>query len=115
MKVFLVICLCMISFSLSAEEISCEQSDAPNPSGAKDCNSRKVNSDRYCCYIKGKMRNYFIIYDVDGCISMKKSDIDNGKITEYLDKQKSYGSKFSLDCISSYIKNSFILILFILI
>ena len=116
MKIFLVICLSMLSFSLSVEDISCEETKAPNPSGAKDCNSRKVsNEDRYCCYIKGKMRDKYVIQEVDGCIEVKKEKIDNGQITQYLGTYKSYGSKFSLDCLSSYIKISFILILFLLI
>ena len=116
MKVFLIICLSMLSFSLSVQEYDCDETKAPNPSGAKDCNSRKTsNSDEVCCYIKGKMRKNYIIQEVDGCFEVKKKEIENGKITQFLDTYKSYGSKFSLDCLSSYIKNSFIFILILLI
>ena len=115
MKAFLIICLSMISFSMSAKEINCEDDETSNPSGAKDCNSRKVDSNKFCCYIKGKMRKKYIIQEVDGCMEVEKKKIDNGQIKQYLDTYKSYGSKFSLDCLSSYIKISFILILFILI
>jgi len=115
MKTFLIICLCMISFSLSVEEIDCEETKAPNPSGAKDCNARKVDSNKLCCYIKGKMRKGYFIQEVDGCYEVEKKEIENDRIKQYLETYKSYGSKFSLDCVSSYIKISFILILFILI
>jgi len=116
MKVFFVICLCMISFSLSVEEIDCEETKAPNPSGAKDCNARKTsNTDRVCCYIKGKMRNKYVIQEVDGCMEVKKEKIENDQITQFLETYKSYGSKFSLDCFSSYIKTSLLLILILLI
>ena len=115
MKIFLIICLCLLSFSLSIQDIDCEETKAPNPSGAKDCNSRKTDSNKVCCYIKGKMRKSYIIQEVDGCMEVKKEEIENGKITQFLDTYKSYGSKFSLECLSSYIKISFILILFLLI
>ena len=116
MKLFLAICLCMLSFSLSIQDINCEDDKVPNPSGAKDCNSRKTNNDdRICCYIKGKMRDKYVIQEVDGCIEVKREKIENGQITQYLETYKSYGSKFSLDCFSSYIKTSFVLILILLI
>ena len=116
MKLLLAICLCILSLSLSIEDIDCEEDKAPNPSGAKDCNSRKTSNDeKICCYIKGKMRDKYVIQEVDGCIEVKKDKIYNGQITQYLETYKSYGSKFSLDCFSSYIKNSFILILILLI
>ena len=115
MKIFIIIYLCMLSFSLSVQEYDCEETKAPNPSGAKDCNARKVDSNKLCCYIKGKMRKNYFIQEVDGCYEVEKKEIENDGIKQYLETYKSYGSKFSLDCFSSYIKISFILILFILI
>jgi len=115
MKIFIIIYLCMLSFSLSVQEYDCEETKAPNPSGAKDCNARKVDSNKLCCYIKGKMRKNYFIQEVDGCYEVEKKEIENDGIKQYLETYKSYGSKFSLDCVSSYIKISFILILFILI
>ena len=86
MKIFIIIYLCMLSFSLSVQEYDCEETKAPNPSGAKDCNARKVDSNKLCCYIKGKMRKGYYIQEVDGCYEVDKKEIENNS--------KVYGTGF---------------------
>ena len=115
MKLFFVICLSVLALSLSAEEIECEQTKAPNPTKAEDCKNRKTDNGKLCCYIKGKMRDKYYLHEVNGCYEIDEKEVLNDKIKSFLEKQQSYGSKFSLDCISSYIKISSLLLLFIFI
>jgi len=113
MKVLpIILIINFITYSLTVTK--CESDDVPNPSGAKDCNLRSVDDDEYCCYIKGTMRKKYVINNVEGCFSVKKIFIDNGAIEQYLNTQKSFGNKFSLDCNASYARMGLLIILFLL-
>ena len=61
------------------------------------------------------MKKKYIINEVRGCYEIEKRKVDNGAITDYLKKEKEYGNDYSLDCISSFTKIGYLLILFILI
>ena len=104
----------IISFICYSISVNCEEDKTKNPSNAKDCNAREVNDDEYCCYIKGTKREKYVINEVKGCFKMKKKNVDNGAISDYLEQQKEYGNDFSLDCKSSYATIGFLIILFLL-
>ena len=101
MKTSWIICLSLIVYCLS---VDCEEDETTNPTGASDCMNREHDNDKYCCYIKGVMRDKYELRNVDGCYEIEKKKVDNNAITDYLAKYKSYGSKFSLDCYSPYYK-----------
>ena len=107
--------LCMFGLIICATTTKCEEDDIANPSGVEDCKNRAVDEDKYCCFIKVKMRKKYIINEVRGCYEIEKRKVDNGAITDYLKKEKEYGNDYSLDCISSFTKIGYLLILFILI
>ena len=53
--------------------------------------------------------------DFEHCnFNVKKIFIDNGAIEQYLNTQKSFGNKFSLDCNASYVRMGLLIILFLL-
>ena len=110
----IILIISFICYSISATTVDCEEDETKNPTSAKDCNERNVNSDEYCCYIKGSKRKKYIIQEVKGCIKMNKKNVDNGAITQFLEKEKEYGNDYSLDCNSSYITIGFLIILFLL-
>lgn len=100
MKVNYIVFLGLLAIAFS---IKCKEDEVASPKGIDDCKIREHGNDKYCCYIKGKMRKGFYIYNVDGCIEMDKIDIDNDAIEKYMEQQENYGSKFSLDCSTSYL------------
>ena len=110
----IILIISFICYSISATTVDCEEDETKNPTSATDCNERNVNSDEYCCYIKGTMRNKYVINQVKGCIKMKKKNVDNGAITKYLEQEKDDGNDYSLDCNSSYTTIGFLIILFLL-
>ena len=109
----IILIISFICYSISAT--ACEAYDAKDPSNAKECHERSVDTDHYCCYIKGELKSGYLIEKVRGCIRMKKKDIDDGAIEKLLKEEKERGSDFSLDCNSSYITIGFLIILFLLV
>ena len=109
----IILIISFICYSISATR--CEDKDAKDPSNAKECNERSVDTDEYCCYIKGELKMGYLIQKVRGCIRTKKKEIDNGAIEKNLKEAKESGSDFSLDCNSSYITIGFLIILFLLV
>ena len=120
MKFYSILVLTLLVCIYTAEEgqqsdLNCDSSKTPFASSGKDCNMRKVNSDRYCCYIKGRVHSTYYIYELNGCTEINKKNIDNHAFTSYMDYLKSKGYEISLDCISSYLSVSLLLLIFIFI
>ena len=120
MKFYSILLLTLLVCIYAIEErqqsdLKCRTREPPYPSSAKDCNKRKVDPDDYCCYIKGEEHDAYYIEDVNGCIPIAKKYIDNNNITNYMEQLKLNGFEGSLDCISSYLSVSLLLLLFIFI
>ncbi len=120
MKFYSILLLTLLICIYTVEEkqqsdLKCKSSEPPYPSSAKDCNKRKVDPDNYCCYIKGEVHDGYYIKDVNGCLPIEKKNIDNNNITSTMEKLKLEGFEGSLDCISSYLSISLLLLLFIFI
>ena len=112
----LTILVCIYAIEEAQQsDLKCESGKSPFASSAKDCNKRKVDSDKYCCYIKGKEHDSAFVYKINGCIEILKEKVDNNAITSYMEELKSKGSEISIDCISSYLSVSLLLLLFIFI
>ena len=120
MKFYSILVLTLLVCIYTAEEgqqsdLNCDSSKTPFASSSKDCNMRKVNADYYCCYIKGSVHNTYFIHKLDGCVPINKKNIDNHAFTSYMEDLKSKGYEISLDCISSYLSVSLLLLIFIFI
>ncbi len=110
----LLVCIYAVE-KLEQSDLDCNSGQSPFASSAKDCNKRKVDSDSYCCYVKGKEYESSFIHDVDGCMKISKINIDNDAVTSYIERIKHEGYIISIDCISSYLSVSLLLLLFIFI
>ena len=120
MKFYSILLLTLLVCIYAVEErqqsdLECESHLTPYASSAKDCNKRKVGSNRYCCYIKGIEHENAIVYKINGCKEISKRKVDNNNITSYMEELKLEGFEVSLDCISSYLSVSLLILLFIFI
>ena len=97
------------------KELYCNSDLFPFATSGKDCQQRKVEADRYCCYIKGQVRESPYIKELNGCIRLYKREVDNDEINAYMRNMKNAGYDISIDCISSYLSISSLLLLFMLI
>ena len=110
----LLVCIYAVE-KLEQSDLDCNSGQSPFASSAKDCNKRKVDSDYYCCYVKGKQHKNSIIHNMNGCIKIFKENVDDYAIIGYMDELIFNGYEISLDCISSYLSVSLLLLLFIFI
>ena len=118
MKLLPILFLALLSVLYAAEEQSelfCNSTFPPFASRGKHCRQRKVDSEKYCCYVKGKVRDNPYVNYLDGCMSLYKREVDNDAIDEFMANMKKAGYVISVDCISSYLTFSSILLLIILI
>ena len=121
MKFYSILLLTLLVYIYAAEEeekqydLKCESSGTPLPSNGKDCNMRQVNSGYICCYMKGIFHDNYYIVDVDGCTLIPKMNIKDDAFNYYMADLKHSGYEVSLDCISSYLSVSLLLLLFIFI
>ena len=120
MKFYSILLLTLLVCTYAIEEaqqsdLKCEASKSPFASSAKDCNKRIVDSDKYCCYVKGNVHDGYYIEELNGCVKIQKTKVDNDAFTSYMDELKSKGYEISIDCISSYLSVSLLLLLFIFI
>ena len=118
MKFSPIIFLALITLLSAAEEqkeLYCNSDLFPFATSGKDCQQRKVEADSYCCYIKGQVRESPYIKELNGCIRLYKREVDNDEINAYMRNMKNAGYDISIDCISSYLSISSLLLLFMLI